>query len=153
MRNIMKKIKICNRCNEIFSSNSLEQFAPCPNCKVGEIVFVDEAEYIKACSDDEEREYFLATLVEYGSPESYRRLEVGCTFYKKKDAEEFVIEIEEKSLFHNMAVAGHRNEWTVNGSTPVKLKEIPQVIQEAENVIQKYNTYQIAEWIKVRFLV
>jgi len=139
----MKNIKICNRCYETFNSNSLTQYAPCPKCKVGEIVFVDEAEYLE---DD-----YKATLVNYGNPESDRRLELSCTFDKKKDAVEFIIDFENIGLFNNMAVMGYRKAWTVKGTATVKLKEVPLLTEGTEKIIQNYNTHEISDWIKTRF--
>ncbi|MDR3596533.1 hypothetical protein [Clostridium sp.] len=147
----MSKIKICNGCHEIFKNASLKEFDLCPECKKGEIIFFEEDEISKIYQDEEKIDDFKASLVEYGSPDSQRELDLSCTFEDKTEAENCCIEIENKSPFCYVTAHVVAEGWKIRGSATVKLCEINSTIAEVESIIQRYHTYQGFDWISVHF--
>ena len=149
--NIMKEIKICNQCYELYDDNSVKQFDSCPSCG-GEIIFIDRDEYLKACSDEDAMDDLRATLIEYGSPESLRELNVSCSFYKQKDADEFVSDMNSKGYCPFMEVLGCRGEWTAAGSETVTLSEMQDTINAINEIVGNHPTKEWPECVRISFV-
>jgi hypothetical protein len=148
----MKKVRICNRCYNLFKDKPIRQYAKCPACKKGEIIHVEEEVYFKACSNDKEMDDFKATMVEYGSQNSRRRIDIRCSFRTKKEAEKVCTEIESNGLGSFMNVSKGEKAWIVKGSTMDTLKEVPNAIITIEKVIKKYHPVEFDGWVTTRFV-
>jgi hypothetical protein len=135
----------------MFNNASLKEFDQCPTCKKGEIIFFDEDEISQIYQDDEKIDDFKASLVEYGSPDSHRELDLRCTFKDKTEADNCCNEIENKSSFRYVTAHIVTGGWEIKGSATVKLCEMHRTIEDVESIIQKYKTYQGLDWMSVHF--
>ncbi len=146
----MSKIKICNQCRELSDDDSIQQYDSCPDCS-GEIIFFEKEEYIKQCADDEKREEFLANLINYGSPESSRTLNISCTFFTEKKAAAFSLDMENKGRGGYLGIHGYRGNWVVTGAETVKMKNMTKVINEIEKIIREHPVKGLYEHIDITF--
>ena len=146
----MKYTKICNCCHELFNDNSIKQLSRCSECKEGDIIFINEAEYLKV-GTDEEKQTFLENLVQFGQIDSLRYFNVHAIFNKKNNAEIFIQEIKKKDLITSVSVKVNAGNWEVTGFTKATLRECPQLTKEMKKIFKIFNSQMLSYWTGIEF--
>ena len=85
---VFEGTKICNSCHQVYESNFIHEYAPCPNC-LGQVLFVDSSEYRNTLTDYSAQKAFYNKIAHFGSPNISRIVEIKIGFHSKNDSADF----------------------------------------------------------------
>jgi hypothetical protein len=145
-------LKLCNRCYEFFEDEGLSEYAHCPDCGKGDIIFITQIEWDLLHSERGLRRLYLESLVMKGSPNSRRAIRIHCSFTAKIDADGFVKEMQNQNIcFGLWKVGGGRDTWEVTAYDIVTLNDMLSIINTINQTTVKYNPLPSDEWVRAHF--